>query len=128
MITRHLTLILLTLGLHAQTLDPPKPSMWWVHCTAAAHMMSAAEDGLSSWRQSEGNRLYAQSSGPQSGHFYRTGAGRMTGITLGAVAVSYALAYIHPGWRKYIGIVNLGAAAAHQGVVVSNVVRNPYYR
>jgi len=25
-------------------------------------------------------------------------------------------------------VVNLGAAAAHQGVVVSNVVRNPYYR
>ena len=114
-------------GLSAQTIQP-KPSMWWVHCGALAHMMSAAEDGLSSWKQGESSVLYAQSSGSQSGHFYRTGADRMTGITLGIVAASYAVAYIHPGWRKYVGILNLGAAAAHQGVTVSNVIRNPYYR
>lgn len=128
MIRIYLLLIGFVASLQAQALDPPRPSMWWVHCSVAAHIMSATEDGLSSWKQAEGNRLYAQSGGPQTSHFYRTGAGRMTGLTLGAVAVSYAVAYIHPSWRKYIGILNLGAAAAHQAVVVNNVVQNPYYR
>ena len=123
-------LVFWALSLHAQvsSQDTPKPSMWWVHAGVVAHFMCAAEDGLSSWKQGEANSLYSQKSGPYAGDFYTTGARRMAEITIGVVAVSYAVAYIHPGWRKYIGIVNLSAAAAHQGVVVSNVVRNPYYR
>ena len=111
--------------LHAQQ----KPtSIWWVHASVAVHMMSAAQDGLSSWKQSEGNALYATATGPQAGHFYRQGAGRMAASTLGAVAVSELVAHFKPTWRKYIAALNFGAAAAHVGVTTSNVIRNPYYR
>lgn len=103
-------------------------SIWWVHGAVAAHMMSAAQDGLSSWKQAEGNALYTTQTGPQAGHFYRAGAGRMAGATLGAAAVSEVVAHFRPGWRKYVAALNLGAAAAHVGVTTSNVVRNPYYR
>ena len=115
--------------LRADDLKPkPSTSMWWVHGSIAAHMMSAAQDGLSSWKQAEGNALYTTQTGPQTGHFYRQGAGRMAGITVGVCAVSDLVAHFRPRWRKYIAAVNLGAAGAHTAVTTSNVVRNPYYR
>ena len=105
-----------------------KPSVWWVHSAAAVHALGAALDGISSWKQVEANPLYRQSAGPQTGNFYRTGAARLTGVTLSIVAVSEVLSVVKPKWRRYIGALNFGAAAAHLGVVVNNVVRNPYYR
>jgi hypothetical protein len=105
-----------------------KPSTWWVHASVVAHAMAAGQDGLSSWKQGELSPLYAEASGLQRGHFYRTGAARLTGVTLGIVAVSEVLGALKPKWRKYIGILNLAAAAAHVGVTTANVVRNPYYR
>jgi len=104
------------------------PSWWWVHGPVLAHMSTAALDGFSSWKQGEGNSLYVQESGPQQGHFYRTGAARLTGITLGIAAASYVVGRVHPGWRKYVGVFNLSCAGAHLGTVVNNVVQNPYYR
>ena len=103
-------------------------SIWWVHGAVVAHMMSATQDGLSSWKQSEANPIYTTQAGPQAGHFYRTGAGRMTASTLSVVAVSEVVAHFKPGWKKYIAALNFGAATAHVGVTASNVVRNPYYR
>ncbi|MGP8246291.1 MAG: hypothetical protein ACLQVN_17445 [Bryobacteraceae bacterium] len=104
------------------------PSAWWVHGTVAAHIMAAALDGLSSWKQAESNPLYAEAAGPQTGRFYRTGAARLAGITLSIGAVSEAVGWLKPSWRRYVGALNAGAAAAHEGVAVSNLVRNPYYR
>jgi hypothetical protein len=103
-------------------------SIWWVHASVAAHMMSAAQDALSSWKMAEANPLYVTQTGPQAGHFYHTGAGRMAGATLGICAISEVVAHFKPRWRKYIAALNFGAAAAHVGVTTSNVVRNPYYR
>jgi hypothetical protein len=104
------------------------PSWWWVHGPVLAHMSAAALDGFSSWKQGEANSLYVQESGPQEGHFYRTGAARLTGATLGIAAASYFVGWVHPGWRKYVGVFNLSCAGAHLGTVVYNVVQNPYYR
>lgn len=108
--------------------QPKPPSPWWVHASVVAHAMAAAQDGLSSWKQGEGNGLYADASGPQRGHFYRTGAARLAGITFDIVAISEGLGALKPKWRKYIAALNFGAAAAHVGVTASNVIRNPYYR
>ena len=117
--------LILMVGAFAQQ----KPtSIWWAHASVAAHAMSAAQDGLSSRHQAEANVLYTTPTGPQAGHFYRTGAGRMAASTLGVVAVSEVVAHFKPGWRKYIAALNFGAAAAHVGVTTSNVIRNPYYR
>ena len=104
------------------------PSSWWVHGSVVAHAMAAAQDGLSSWKQGELSPLYADKTGQWAGHFYRTGAGRLAGITLGIVAVSEVVGHFKPKWRKYVGVLNFGAAAAHAGITTSNVVRNPYYR
>src|ERR1035438_7548235 len=69
--------------LRADDLKPkPSTSMWWVHGSVAAHMMSAAQDGLSSWKQAEGNALYTTQTGPQTGHFYRQGAVQAEGNAL----------------------------------------------
>ena len=116
----------LSLGLQAA--DPQKPSVWWIHAPVTAHLMSAAQDGLSSWKQGEGNSLYVTTTGPQAGHFYRSGAGKLAGITIGICTISEVVGYLKPGWRRYIGAVNLGAAASHVGITTANVIRNPYYR
>jgi len=117
--------LLLPAGLQAQQ----KPTnIWWVHASVAAHVMSAAQDGLSSWKQAEGNALYTTKVGPQTGHFYRTGAGRLAASTLGSAAVSEVVAHFKPKWRRYIAALNFGGAAAHVAVTTSNVVRNPWFR
>jgi hypothetical protein len=124
-------LLSLTLAAGMVVAAPPaqqKPSAWWVHGTVAAHIMAASLDGLSSWKQPESNPLYAEATGPQTGRFYRKGAARLAGITLSIGAVSEAVGWLKPSWRRYVGALNAGAAAVHEGVAVSNVVRNPYYR
>jgi hypothetical protein len=90
---------------------------------------SGAQCGAAPKRNPETElRENAEETGPQQGHFYRTGAARLTGITLGIAAASYVVAWVHPGWRRYIGVLNLSCADAHLGTVVYNVVQNPYYR
>ena len=121
--------ILLSLLYVGIGLAQDKPiSIWWVHGSVVAHMMSATQDGLSSWKQGEGNAFYTTTTGPQTGHFYRSGAGKMAGITIGTCVVSEIVVYFKPKWRKYVAVLNFGAATAHVGITTSNVIRNPYYR
>lgn len=115
------------LGFAQEPVSKP-PSAWWVHGSVFAHLTFAAMDGLSSWKQGEGNVIYQQNSGIYAGRFYRSGAARLTGITLSFGAASELLGILHPKWRRYISGANLGAAGAHVGVTVSNIARNPYYR
>lgn len=125
------TLILFAIAtstLVAQTTIVKSVSPWWVHGSVIVHMMSATQDGLSSWKQAEKNKLFITTSGPQVGHFYRQGAGRMAGITLGLVGASEIVSYFKPGWRRYIATLNFGAAGSHIAVTTYNVIQNPYYR
>jgi hypothetical protein len=124
--TNTILLFLLCVGI-GWSQDKPT-SIWWVHGSVVAHMMSATQDGLSSWKQGEGNAFYTTTTGPQTGHFYRSGAGKMAGITVGTCVVSEVVAHFKPKWRKYTAAINFGATAAHVGVTTSNVIRNPYYR
>ena len=123
-------------ALHAQTYHAPQlasvktpaPTAWWLHGPCALQATMAFADGLSSWRQGEGNVLLVETFGPQAGHFYRTGAARLGAFTGGIVAASYVVGYLKPSWRRYIGILNLGMGAGHAGAVAYNLRENPIYR
>jgi hypothetical protein len=124
-----LSVIIFAFAIWGQSSAPPKnPSAWWVHGPEIVHTLAAAVDGLSSWKQPEANPMYVTRSGYQAGNFYRLGAQRMTAITLGVVGISELLGHFRPRWRKYVGALNLGMAAAHIGIGAYNVARNPYYQ
>jgi hypothetical protein len=124
----HKFLILFLLFISLSFSQTTKPSIWWIHGPVAAHITFAALDGLSSWKQRESNIFYQQPVGLYAGDFYRTGAIRLTSATLSIAAISELIGFIHPKWRKYIGILNLGAASAHFGTTLYNIDKNPYYR
>jgi hypothetical protein len=111
---RLLFILALAIPLQAQ-------SCKWLHAGAIAHAGAAVADGWTSYHQSERNPIY----GPT---FERAAAVRMAGITAGVIGVSYLLGWKHPTWRRYLGILNLGAAAGHAGAAVYNWRTNPYYR
>ena len=121
--TRHLIVWFLSaLCLFGQSI-PPKRQAKWLHVATGAHLTMALADGLSSWKQPEGNALLAT-----NGRFQERGAQRMGLISVGIVAASYTIGHFRPGWKKHLAVFNLSMAGVHGGVTAYNLRTNPHFK
>ena len=115
----------------ATTLSPPNKNktMGSVGMAIGVHLTGHLIDGLTSWKQPEGNPLLATKTGPQAGHFYREGVNRKMLMGGSAAVLTLILAKKYPKLRPVLVWANVGAGVGFATVGgLGNIIRNPYYR